>query len=233
MRNSSYVAISLVSIILGIVTITPQIIYHRAAAAIPHTEPYITVELPSSSSAHAATTSEPAAIVAPVVPSAPKAQPKKRIIAQKSVPVTIPSSHMAQLRIPSIDLNSVVIPVGVNAKGEMDVPSGKTNHVGWYAGGVFPGEQGTAVMDAHVFAAFANLSSVKVGADVYVDIRDGRRLHFVVRRAETHLLSELTPQMLFQQTDGRHLNLITCAGNLTPDRSTYDHRLIVYTELVD
>lgn len=233
MKNSSYAATLIVSIIVGAVAITPQIIYHRAAATIPPTEPYISLELPESSSVRAATTSEPAAVAAPALPLRPVAQPKKLGTAAKPPSVKPSSPYPSKLSIPAIQLGSPVVPVALNSKGEMDVPGGDTNNVGWYAGGVLPGERGTAVMDAHVFAAFKNLSSIKVGDDLYVDTGDNRRLHFVVRAAETYALSELTPDMLFQKTDGRHLNLITCAGSLTADRTTYDHRLVVYAELVD
>lgn len=227
MKNSSYAVISLVSIIVGIVTITPQIIYHRATATVPPTEPYISLELPQSSSVRAATTSEE-------VTAAPAAaEPQKLETFKKSLSVRTVSLYPTKLSIPAIRLASRVVPVNVNSSGEMDVPSGNTNNVGWYEGGVLPGERGTSVMDAHVFAAFENLSSVQVGDDLYVDTADGRRLHFVVRAVRTYALSELTPDMLFERTDGRHLNLITCAGSLTSDRSTYDHRLIVYTELVN
>lgn len=224
MKNSSYAVISLFSIVVGIVAITPQIIYHRATASVPPTaEPYITVELPASSSVRAATTSDPVPplVVQPVQPSSAKP------VAEKAS-----SPHPIRLSSPAIRLSSRVVPVNLNAKGEMDVPSGTTNDVGWYEGGVLPGERGTAVMDAHVFAAFKNLDSLAVGDDLYVDTADNRRLHFVVRAVRTYLLSDLTPDMLFQATEGRHLNLITCAGSLTSDGATYDRRLIVYTELV-
>jgi len=232
MKNSSYAAIAIVSIIVGVVAIIPQIIYHRPAATIPPTEPYISIELPESSSASAATTSEPT-VAAPVPAATSVAKPKKLNTVAKPSSAKASSPYPTRLSIPAIQLSSRVISVNVNSKGEMDVPSGNTNNVGWYAGGVLPGERGAAVMDAHVFAAFKNLNSAMVGDDLYVETADGRRLHFVVRDARVYALSELTPDMLFQQTDERRLNLITCAGSLTADRTTYDHRLVVYTELVN
>src|SRR5947208_1526342 len=41
-------------------------------------------------------------------------------------------SYPARLIIPSIGLDDSVLEVGLNAKGEMDVPDGKTKNVGWY-----------------------------------------------------------------------------------------------------
>lgn len=137
-----------------------------------------------------------------------------------------------EVSIPSIKLRKTVIPVGVTPDGDMDVPSGNTQDVGWYKYGTIPGNVGNAVFDAHVFAAFANLKHVAVGDDIYVRMRDGNDLHFVVTGVSTYALADVPVETLFGATDGIHLNLITCAGKLTADRSTYDHRLIVYATLV-
>jgi LPXTG-site transpeptidase (sortase) family protein len=146
----------------------------------------------------------------------------------------VPQSHgyPTAVRIPSIKLNDPVIPVGVNGKGEMDVPSGATRNVGWYSPGTVPGTPGSAVMDAHVFAAFANLKKVRVGDTIDVPMSDGAVLHFRVYETHTYMLADVPVQRLFNASDGEYLNLITCAGKLTPDHSTYDHRLIVYAKLV-
>ncbi len=137
-----------------------------------------------------------------------------------------------RLVIPSIGMNAVVQGVGVTAKGAMAVPSGTTKKVGWYKYGVVPGEAGSAVIDAHVFAAFSKLKYLKPGADVYVITANNTTLHFVVTVAQTFSLSTLSPRQLFRPTVTSDLNLITCAGFLTPNHSTYDHRLVVYTTLV-
>lgn len=142
------------------------------------------------------------------------------------------SDSPIEVNIPSIKLRSTVIPVGVTPDGDMDVPSGNTQDVGWYKYGTIPGNIGNAVFDAHVFAAFADLENVKIGDDIYVHMQGGNDLHFIVTDVSTYALADVPVESLFGATDGIHLNLITCAGKLTPDRSTYDHRLIVYTTLV-
>lgn len=88
--------------------------------------------------------------------------------------------YPVQLYIPSIKLNSAIKPVGINEKGEMDVPSGKTKDVGWYKHGTVPGKVWSAVLDAHVYAAFKNLHQVKPGSDIYVVMSDKKVLHYVV-----------------------------------------------------
>lgn len=122
----------------------------------------------------------------------------------------------------------------MNAQGAMAVPSGSSKQVGWYQYGVVPGETGSAVIDAHVFAAFSKLKYLKPGADVYVIMTNGTKLHFVVTTAKKYALGALSSrQQLFRSTQSADLNLITCAGSLTSDRSTYDHRLVVYTTLAN
>lgn len=156
------------------------------------------------------------------------------VVTEKTALAQLSVSHAYPVRviIPSIKLNSPIQGMGVNTKGELDVPSGKTNNVGWYKYGTKPGDVGSAVLDAHVFAAFAKLNKVTPGSDIYIVMSDGTKLHFKVDDAKTYALKNLSPYALFTPTSNRSLNLITCAGKLTADRSTYSHRLIVYTSFV-
>jgi LPXTG-site transpeptidase (sortase) family protein len=139
----------------------------------------------------------------------------------------------AQLSISSIGLTSPIVPVGVNAKGEMDVPSGKTNQVGWYKSGTTPGYVGSAVLDAHVFAAFKNLDQVQTGDDVYVTTQGGQQLHFKVYETKTDSIADVPLDRLFNAADGEYLNLITCAGAWSPELDTYTERFVVYAKLVE
>ncbi len=123
--------------------------------------------------------------------------------------------------------------MGKNEKGEMDVPPGDTSRVGWYRNGTVPGKTGSAVIAAHVFAAFSKLADLAVGSDVYVITEKNERLHFVVRGTEEYALADVSNTHLFNRHDAKRLNLITCAGEFIPSMDTYDRRRIVYTELVD
>lgn len=152
-------------------------------------------------------------------------------VAVASTTKKISSITPYELSIPSIKLDTSVIPVGLNAKGEMDVPSGKTNNVGWYKGGAKPGAVGSAVLDAHVFAAFKNLDDVKVGDSVYVTDVHGNELHYIIEKTETLPLAQISTQKLFNRSDTARLNLITCAGKYRATMGTYDHRFIAYAVL--
>jgi LPXTG-site transpeptidase (sortase) family protein len=144
-----------------------------------------------------------------------------------------PLDNPSRLIIPSIRLDTSVQEVGITSNGEMDVPDGRSKNVGWYRYGTIPGDTGSAVMDAHVYAAFAKLRYVKVGDDIYVVNAKGEKLHFRVTDSRVYALDELPLQQIFNDTDGRHLNFITCARTFIPSLNTYSHRLVVYTELVE
>lgn len=141
--------------------------------------------------------------------------------------------YPVRLSMPAIGLNAPVIKVGVTASGDMDVPDGSTNNVGWYQYGTTPGEIGSAVIGAHVFAAFKNLNKARAGEDIYVVGAGGAQLHFKVIKTAVYALADLKSDMLFSRADGKYLNLITCAGEPTADGSTYTHRLVVYAALVE
>lgn len=142
------------------------------------------------------------------------------------------SDYPIQISIPSIGLLTKVVDVGINDKGEIDVPDGKTKNVGWYRHGTIPGEEGSAVMDAHVYAAFSKLKHVKPGSDIYIQMQSGKKLHFVVYDHETYPLSSIETRDLLRDTEAADLNLITCAGRYIRSKDTYDHRLVVYSRLV-
>jgi sortase (surface protein transpeptidase) len=134
------------------------------------------------------------------------------------------------LYIPSIQLFTVIQGVGIDQKGNMDVPSGKTNNVGWYQYGPVPGSTGTAVLDAHNTAAFKELNKVPVGEDIYIFTSEAKWLHFTVTQAETYSMQVLKPTTLFAATNSKQINLITCAGqSLGNGEAT--HRLIVSAQL--
>ena len=138
----------------------------------------------------------------------------------------------ARLIIPEIGLNDAVTSVGLTQGGDMAVPSGSTSNVGWYAAGTVPGQAGSAVFDAHVFAAFKNLHELKVGSDIYVLTETGTTLHFKVTEMDIYPLAQVPAQRLFNAEGGTYLNLITCAGTFIPSQNTYDHRLVIWASLV-
>lgn len=145
----------------------------------------------------------------------------------------IDPSRPVRVIIPAINLDSKVLSLGREKNGEMSVPSGKGNDVGWYKYGTVPGNMGSAVLDAHVFAAFKNLNKLTEGDEIFVITDTDQKLRFVVGKTEIYKLEDLSPNTLFYQNDAKRLNLITCAGSLTADKSTYTHRQVVFAQFAD
>ena len=80
------------------------------------------------------------------------------------------------LRIPSLGIDAPVLPVGVDAHGEMEVPA--ATDVGWYRFGPAPGAEGSAVLAAHVDydgrrGVFFELRRLEPGARLDVTFADG------------------------------------------------------------
>lgn len=149
---------------------------------------------------------------------------------------SLQGDYPVRVKIPSLDIVADVEAVGVNWKGNMASPS--TYHeVGWYKKGTRPGEVGSAVIDGHVDnglglnGAFKHLEDIAVGDDVLVDMKSGERLRFVVVEKAIYPYLEVPVDTLFSRADAARLNLVTCDGRWVRGGDTYDHRLVVYTQL--
>jgi sortase (surface protein transpeptidase) len=136
-----------------------------------------------------------------------------------------------RVSISSINLDYPIQNMGLDKLGRMDVPSGKTKNIGWYKAGTMPGEKGSAVLAAHVYAAFKRLSEVKIGDEVLITDTNGKQLKFIVKEKSLFELSGMSADDLFNDSRGRLLKLITCAGKKTRDERGYDQRLVLTAEL--
>lgn len=149
----------------------------------------------------------------------------------------LPGELPERLRIPALKVDAAVRHVGTTQGGAMATPGNFTD-VGWYKYGTVPGFVGSAVIDGHVDNAlaldgvFKHLAELKAGDDIYVDTASSTALHFVVREVESYPADEVPLTRLFNATDAVRLNLITCDGVWVKDQKEYDHRLVVYAELV-
>jgi len=156
----------------------------------------------------------------------------------------VPAAHATsstvgpeRLIIPSLGIDANVQEVGINAKGNMGVPSNFSD-VAWYKYGTTPGDMGSAVIDGHVdnglglAGVFKHLGDMQIGDDVYVENKDGERLHFVVTDIQSYPYKDAPDEQIFNAGDAARLNLITCEGKWVKADKTYDQRLVIYTKLV-
>jgi LPXTG-site transpeptidase (sortase) family protein len=143
------------------------------------------------------------------------------------------------LIIPRIKVNAVVDPVDTNASGAMAVVTNQPwEHVGWYANGPYPGEQGSAVIDGHLDrpggfpAVFWNLRQLRPGDAVLYETPGQPLLHFRVTKVAYYTPAQAPVQAIFNNRGGRFLNLVTCAGAWIPAIHQTTLRLVVYTTLL-
>jgi len=139
-----------------------------------------------------------------------------------------------RLKIPSIDVDASIQPVGLTPSGALDVPSNTTD-VGWYKFGPKPGQEGSAVIDAHfdnpngLPAVFSKLDVLKPGDSIIIE-DDKKILHYFVVKKLTNYLSDDFVTDIFNINNGIHLNLITCNGIWDVNKKTYTERLVVFAD---
>ena len=141
-----------------------------------------------------------------------------------------------RLQILRIKVDAPIQYLGRTKDGKMDAPKGP-DAVGWYGRGVRPGEVGSAVIDGHSGyrtgpAVFDNLPSLRRGDKVHVIDDHGAVTTFVVRELRNYK-PDADATEVFNRSDGRYLNLITCTGSWNPLAGTHALRLVVFCDAVD
>lgn len=161
---------------------------------------------------------------------------KKKTELEEQVKVQEEGITPSRVQIPSMDIDTNVIPVGLLENGEMEVPE-ETDVVGWYDRGVKVGAKGNAVLAGHVDskkgpAIFFYLKNIEIGEKVIVTDEQGMKRTFEVKSKESYPSDEAPIEKIFGPSDKRNLNVITCTGTFNHDKHLYPDRLVVYTELI-
>jgi sortase A len=171
---------------------------------------------------------------------APDTQVSDALVSATTTPATLAADskeYPSRLTIPKLQIDANVQKVGIAASGHMAVPSNFTD-VAWYKYGSLPGQTGSAVMDGHVDnglslpGVFKRLDTIAVGDDMYVQTVGGTQLHFVVFDIQLYPYQEVPMDDITRITGHPRLVLITCDGAWVQGNRTYDHRLVVYANLV-
>jgi sortase (surface protein transpeptidase) len=150
-------------------------------------------------------------------------------------PATAPpdaSAAPTRIRIPSVGVDAVVEPVGVDGRGFMVIPA-EVRRVGWYRFGPAPGDAaGAAVIAGHVdtrqqgAGALFPLRGVDVGDRITVTA-GGRDLPYRVVGKETIVKQRLPVEELFARDGAPRLVVITCGGPFVPELASYRDNLVV------
>ena len=160
--------------------------------------------------------------------------PPKRVLLQEAARGDDP----VHLLISAIHVDTAIEPVGVLSTGNLDTPQNNPwEDAGWYKDGPRPGEQGSAVLDGHLNrpggapAIFWYLSALKIGDAVVVTTSEGKTLRYRVTGTARYAPQQAPLQDIFGDTQGYHLNLITCAGYWISTEQQTSLRMVVYTSL--
>ena len=172
---------------------------------------------------------------------------------QRAVPVTpvyipdvphlVPAPPTAalppvKLTIPTINVDTLVNPVGLTSAGDMDIDEDPTQ-VAWYMLGPKPGDEGSAVIAGHygwkdgVPSIFNDLNKLAPGDTISTYSSDGQQRTFTVTRIAVYAPDQDATDV-FKSDDGKaHLNLITCQGTWVKSAKSYTERLVVFTDYTE
>ncbi|MFC8262532.1 class F sortase [Streptomyces sp. NPDC057291] len=171
----------------------------------------------------------PAPAAAPPAPSA--------AVSPSPTGLFMPRSNPTKLQIPSIAVNAPFTPLTIGASGHLNAPPPHdTNLVGWYKGGVTPGERGAAIVAGHVDtttgpAVFLQLQFVKQGATVDITRADGSVATFKVDSVEKFSKASFPNDLVYADTPNAQLRLITCGGTYDRKAKDYKDNVVVFAHL--
>ncbi|MFJ7942597.1 class F sortase [Streptomyces sp. NPDC096354] len=180
----------------------------------------------------------PPSMAAPAPAAAPPAPPAPSAAASPSpTGLFMPRSKPTKLQIPSIAVNAPFTPLTIGAGGHLNAPPpNDTNLVGWYKGGVTPGERGAAIVAGHVDtttgpAVFLQLQFVKQGATVDITRADGSVATFKVDSVEKFSKAHFPNDLVYADTPDAQLRVITCGGTYDRKAKDYKDNVVVFAHL--
>lgn len=154
-------------------------------------------------------------------------------------PAALPASEPVSISIPGINVASVVNPIGLADDGALDVPTGdQYDEAAWFTGSPTPGEIGPAVVEGHVTSSgstpsvFFELAALTAGDRVSVDRADGSVATFEVYRVQSYAKNDFPTGVVYGNTEGPELRLITCGGEYDPDGRRHLDNTVVYARLI-
>ncbi len=147
-------------------------------------------------------------------------------------------SAPVRVKIPSIKVDAVVVTMGTNFDGSLQVPELKHPELtGWYRYGPSPGERGNAVIVGHVDtrtsgpAVFFQLGSLKPGTKIEVQRLDGSLATFTVDVVKSFPKDEFPAHRVYGATDDMGLRLVTCGPPYDRTDRNYLNNIVVFATL--
>jgi sortase A len=164
---------------------------------------------------------------------------EKKVLSEQALPVTEVSNHYGvpqRLRIPKIGVDAFIESVGLDAKGNMDIPK-QDAHVAWYNLGYKLGEKGNTVIAGHLDtktgepAVFWDLSKLQSGDIISITASDKKVYSYRVQNTATYPSKQFPLEGVFGKFESNRVNLITCQGQYTKGAG-YSNRTVVYAPLI-
>jgi sortase (surface protein transpeptidase) len=179
---------------------------------------------PSESTGSAAGLPVPTAVPQePTTPPPPEPAPAPAAVAGPPV----------RIEIPALDVNTTIVPVGVDPGGLMEIPQ-DVSTVGWYRFGPVPGSaSGSAVLSGHVddyrqgVGVFGRIGDLGPGDVVRISDEAGTNREFAVVSREEWSKGEVPLDRLFDRGGSSRLVLITCGGSFNTNTLGYDDNIAV------
>ncbi|MDT0277022.1 class F sortase [Blastococcus goldschmidtiae] len=213
------VALAVVAAVAIVVAVTGQQQAPQPAAATDRSE---------------STASESAAPTAPAPPAGPQTPAAEAAPAEEAV------AEPVSVSIPSIDVTSELMRLGLNDDGTVEVPPLEADdQAGWYERGPAPGATGPAILLGHVDSAehgpgiFFDLGALRPGDEIAVAREDGTTAVFAVDKVETHPKVEFPTLEVYGNTSDAQLRLITCGGDFDSSARSYEDNIIAFATLTD
>lgn len=143
-----------------------------------------------------------------------------------------PVGDPLSISIPSIGVESALVPAGYADDGTVAVPP-DPNIAGYFTGGPRPGERGPAVIMGHVDSkktgpgVFWHLRDLAVGSTVTVQTTTGA-LQFVVQAVEQYPKNAFPTERVYGPVPEPALRLITCGGSFDRSIGHYRDNIIAF-----
>ncbi|MBT2676702.1 class F sortase [Streptomyces sp. SD31] len=150
----------------------------------------------------------------------------------------LPYALPDRVRIPGIQVDAPVIPVGLDVDGWVGAPPPEDpNLAGWFTGSVSPGEKGTAVVVGHVDnaqgpAVFYGLGGLQKGNRVEIVRQDGKTAVFEVYGIEVFQKNDFPGDRVYGSKGTPELRVITCGGGFSKQNG-YDGNVVAFASLVE
>ena len=141
------------------------------------------------------------------------------------------------ININKINVSAKILPMGLNSDNSLQAPTG--DDAGWYTGSGKPGQDGAMLIDGHAsetgthLGLFGYLIDLKEGDQITIERGDNTKFNYKIVHTEiVPLVDVKMSKMLVPYGNAKQgVNLIACTGQWTADKSTLDHRLLVYATL--